>query len=469
MAHGKNDNVVELDIIKFQEIMKDKMDKDPEFNPNIFTGNPFSKVCADNFITKFNFGKINEEELGQFNIDLNRSVGIYLSHNGIEVHLHPEEINISTDNASLASLELANIINKKLSDARKKPVEDEEVEKIITAKQAERVLQHFHQGSVSGISVLALKKDFAPLPVDLRLLKLEFDKEEMKMSYDSTSAFIKFKEGDFTPTKEFCGSSKFDSTIDKDGVFKKAIFISQYTNPDISSFHALKNHQDFSKAFQKSSTDISGDNINNNIIPLLDLYKRADNKKFEEVFETAMPLFTLDVRPKGVEEILSATVFDPNTPKDKRDFVRDKILGLPNAAELLAGSLRNLLVKDLIEQFKDREGQYLTKKDKLEIAEKLGQRLESFKSEIAGQENLTSFVDNLTDDLNLDKLVKNTARESSDIRIGTWETIKKFFEDFISHFSRSETINDITLKEFKTVNNHSSKFADRRRSSGRSL
>jgi hypothetical protein len=465
MAHGKNDNVVELDIIKFQEIMKDKMDKDPEFNPNIFTGGPFSEECPDDFITKFNFGKINKYELVQFNKDLNRGVGIYLSHNGIEVHLHPEEINISTDNASL---ELANIINNKLSDARKNPVEDEEVEKIITAKQAERVIQHFHQRSLSGISVLALKKDFSALPVDLRLLKLEFDKEEMKMSYDSTSAFMKFKE-DVDPTKEFCGSSKFDSTIDKDGVFKKAIFISQYTNPDISSFHALKNHQDFSKAFQKSSTDISGDNINNNIIPLLDLYKTADNKKFEEVLKTAMPLFQLDVRPKGVEEILSATVFDPTTPKDKRDFVRDNIIDLPNAAELLADSLRNLLVKDLIEQFKDREGQYLTKKDKLEIAEKLGKRLESFKSEIAGQEHLTSFVDNLTDDLNLDKLVKNTARESSDIRIGTWETIKKFFEDFIRHFSRSETINDITLKEFKTVNNHSSKFADRRRSSGRSL
>ncbi len=115
--------------------------------------------------------------------------------------------------------------------------------------------------------------------------------------------------------------------------------------------------------------------------------------------------------------------------------------------ELLEGALTNKVVGYLNEEFKKHEGKQLNLNDKKIIAEGLEKIISPLKGN--GLKDIEGESLKLVDDLNVDKLVSRTARESEDLKQSFIGKIKKFCRSVLDSISIFTSKDKDILNAFK--------------------
>jgi hypothetical protein len=395
----------ETDIIKYKEILSGN--KNNEYLHSIFR--PHVK---DFELEK----KPSADDIETFKKDWPRSHGIKITKGNKTYHILPSDIDLGQAEDPVKALH--DFFLEKYKDSSP------------TNEQVERIVQHYSQKSIQAIGhVLSItNKTILAVSKGVNILELDItDLDHMKMNYSNSNFLMltdengrpKFNQDD-NPIYEFYNDSLFKTEIDQAGNFKECKVISQYQKAEDSPIEPLREHPLLKDCFKKVQEDIT-DYRSNLIIDSL----HEGILDSERILGLTVKGFCSEFENKNTAiKILEATIFDPEFPKVKKQDMLDEVLKRENGKELLEGALVNRVVGYLNEEFKKHEGTKLKQSDKNLIAKGLGEIISPLKGK--GLKDIEGESLKLVDDLNIDKLVSSTARESEDLKHGFIGKIKKF-------------------------------------------
>ncbi len=385
----------------------------------------------------------------QFMRDWNQTMGMLIKHGGKEYYVNPGDINLIGDDPSKA-------ITRHLSGKLGIPISE---------AQADRIVQHFNSRSITGLEDVSIKRDesYSIIAHSPKLLSLEFDNDlNMRMSYSSTVGTKRYN--DPKRTLEYASSTNFEASVDKDRKFTEASLICQYQDPNLSPFQEMIGKKD-DKLVSVIDRDISMDHIN-----IISSRSEEENPiMYKKFLNNGLQMSEFSGVPHGASELLQNTLFNPEYPKDKKILILEQTLFNPNYPEkdrglilkkvisekvfdkeTLAELLTNSMLNYLDKTFQRKEGQELNDKEKKDIAKGLEGIIKPFKN--TEKEN----VPELVKDLDLDKVVKYSARESEYIKKSLFRKIKIFCSKVLDSLwsSRSDNITEDkkfakTFKQFE--------------------
>ncbi len=168
----------------------------------------------------------------------------------------------------------------------------------------------------------------------------------------------------------------------------------------------LEEQKSFPDFIKETKEDIS--NTRSDL--LISVLKKSNKESFKKIL--GIGGFAPEFRNREVaNQVLEKTIFNPKFPEEKRQEIVNLTLYLTEGKELLEEALTNSTVKYLDIEFKKMEGRHINQFDKDKIVN--GLKEISFPLKIKDVKNESS---QLIDDLNLDKLVTRSPRESKDLK-----------------------------------------------------
>jgi hypothetical protein len=387
----------ETDIIKYKEILSGN--KNNEYLHSIFR--PHVK---DFELEK----KPSADDIETFKKDWPRSHGIKITKGNKTYHILPSDIDLGQAEDPVKALH--DFFLEKYKDSSP------------TNEQVERIVQHFSQRSITaiGYGLSNPRKRMIKPSEGIMILELDItDSNNMKMNY-SNSNFVLQIDNEGEKNYEFNNDSLFQAEINTKGEFTECKVISQYQKTEDSSIEPLTQDPVLQDCFKASNENIK-DYRQNLIIDLL----HEDKITPERILGLEHRGTCSEFENKNTAiKILEATIFDPEFPKVKKQDMLDEVLKRENGKELLEGALVNRVVGYLNEEFKKHEGTKLKQSDKNLIAKGLGEIISPLKGK--GLKDIEGESLKLVHDLNIDKLVSSTARESEDLKHSFIGKIKKF-------------------------------------------